>query len=224
MSVTERFSDLSVLLVDDHALIRQACRELLQRAGIARFFEAADGEEAYRIFVEQAPSLVVLDLSMARLSGLECLRRMLVRKPAARVVVFSMHDDPLFAARALRAGACGYVTKTSPPEDLVTAVRVAVEGGRHLSHDVAVALVNARLDAQQRPLEVLSAREFEVFRLCAEGRNTAEIGELLSITAKSAANLIGRIRDKLGARNAAELVKIAIESGIVSTVSQVEGQ
>lgn len=224
MSPVDRFTALSVLLVDDHALIRQACRELLQRAGIGRLLEAADGEDAYRIYADEAPGLVVLDLSMARLSGFECLRRILARNPAARVVIFSMHDDPLFAARALRAGACGYVTKTSPPEDLVTAVRVALEGGRHISHDVALALINAGLDEQRRPLDALSAREFEVFRLCVEGRSTAEIGELLSITAKSVANVLGKVREKLGARNAAELVKIGIEQGIVPVVTQPAGE
>jgi two-component system invasion response regulator UvrY len=212
----DSFSTLSVLLVDDHAMIRQACRDLLQRAGVGRLLEAADGDEAYRIYLEHEPDLVVLDLSMARRSGFDCLRRIVARNAAARVVVFSMHDDPLFASRALRAGASGYVTKTSPPDELVTAVRTAMQGGRHISHDVAVALVNAGLDAGSNPLEVLSAREFEIFRMTVEGHGTAEIGEVLSITAKSVSNALGRVKEKLGVRSSAELVKLAIAQGVVA--------
>lgn len=212
----DSFPGLSVLLVDDHAMIRQACRDLLQRAGIGRLLEASDGEEAYRTYVDAEPDLVVLDLSMAKRSGFDCLRRIVARSASARVVVFSMHDDPLFASRALRAGASGYVTKTSPPEELVTAVRTAMQGGRHISHDVAVALVNAGLDAGANPLDVLSAREFEIFRMTVEGHGTAEIGEVLSITAKSVSNAIGRIKEKLGVRSSAELVRLAIAQGVVA--------
>lgn len=212
----DSFSTLSVLLVDDHAMIRRACHDLLQRAGVGRLLEAADGDEAYRTYLEHQPDLVVLDLSMARRSGFDCLRRIVARNAAARVVVFSMHDDPLFASRALRAGASGYVTKTSPPDELVTAVRTAMQGGRHISHDVAVALVNAGLDAGSNPLDVLSAREFEIFRMTVEGHGTAEIGEVLSITAKSVSNALGRVKEKLGVRSSAELVKLAIAQGVVA--------
>jgi DNA-binding NarL/FixJ family response regulator len=212
----DSFSGLSVLLVDDHAMIRQACRDLLQRAGVGRLLEAADGDEAYRTYLEHEPALVVLDLSMAKRSGFDCLRRIVARNAAARVVVFSMHDDPLFASRALRAGASGYVTKTSPPDELVTALRTALRGGRHISHDVAVALVNAGLEAGGNPLDVLSAREFEIFRMTVEGRSTADIGGVLSITPKSVSNAVGRIKEKLGVRSASELVRLAIAQGVVA--------
>jgi two-component system invasion response regulator UvrY len=213
----DQFPNISVLLVDDHAMIRKACRDLLQRAGVSRIWEAADGEEAYRSYVEHDPDMVVLDLSMAKSSGFDTLRRIGARNPSARTVVFSMHDDPLFATRALRAGASGYVTKTSPPEELVTAIRTALGGGRHISHDVAIALVNAGLLNGKSPLEALSPREFEIFRLTVRGRSTAEIGDALSITAKSVSNVIGRLREKLGVRSTPELVKLAIEHGIIET-------
>ena len=211
----DQFPNISVLLVDDHAMIRKACRDLLQRAGVGRIWEAADGEEAYRSYVEHEPDMVVLDLSMAKSSGFDILRRIGARNPAARIVVFSMHDDPLFVSRALRAGACGYVTKTSPPDELVTAIRTAMVGGRHLGHEVAIALVNAGLMGEKSPLDKLSPREFEIFRLTVQGRSTAEIGEALSITPKSVSNTIGRLRDKLGVRGTPDLVKLAIAHGIV---------
>jgi two-component system invasion response regulator UvrY len=211
----DKFPNISVLLVDDHAMIRKACRDLLQRAGVSRIWEAADGEEAYRSYLEHDPDMVVLDLSMAKSSGFDTLRRIGARSPSARTVVFSMHDDPLFASRALRAGASGYVTKTSPPEELVTAIRTALGGGRHISHDVAIALVNAGLMNEKNPLEALTPREFEIFRLTVQGRSTGEIGDALSITAKSVSNAIGRLRDKLGVRSSAELVRLAIAHGII---------
>lgn len=208
------YPDISVLLVDDHSIVRKGCRDMLERAGVVRIWEAADGDEAYRRYVECAPDLVIMDLSMDRISGLDTIRRIVARDTAARIVVFSMHDEPLFASRALRAGALGYVTKTSSPDELVTAVRTTVLGGRHISHDVAQALAMSGLLMQENPLQALTSREFEIFRLLVHGRTAAQIGETLSITAKSASNAIGRIREKLGVVSTPDLVRLALEHGV----------
>lgn len=209
-----QFPDISVLLVDDHSIVRKGCRDLLERASVTRIWEATDGDEAYRCYVEHAPDLVVMDLSMAGISGLDTIRRITARNPAARIVVFSMHDEPVFASRALRAGACCYVTKTSPPSEFVTAVRAAAQGNRHISHDVAQALVMSDFLTPDNPLGMLTAREFEIFRLLAHGHSTTEIGQALSITAKSVSNAIGRMKEKLRISSTSELIRTAIAQGI----------
>lgn len=211
------FPDISVLLVDDHSIVRKGCRDLLERARIAHLMEAADGEEAYRSVIAHSPDVVVMDLSMPRLSGLDTIKRISARAPTTRVVVFSMHNEAMFASRALHAGARCYVTKTSPPDELVTAVRIAAQGGRHLSHDIAQALATSDLMRQDNPLAALTAREFEIFRLVALGRNNAQIGESLSISAKSVSNAIGRIKEKLGLENHSEIVRIAMNHQLFET-------
>ncbi|MGE3774125.1 MAG: response regulator [Gammaproteobacteria bacterium] len=208
-------SGLSVLLVDDHIIIRKGCRELLEQADVVSTWEAADGEEAYRAFVEHAPDVVVMDLSMNGVSGLEAIRRMLNRRHNARIVVFSMHDDPIFAARALKAGAVCYVTKTSPPEELVHAVRCAAAGNRHISHDVAQALVLSGMMGKDNPISALTDREFDIFRLMVNGKTAAQIAETLSIAPKSVSNYYGRIKEKLGLNSISELVRLAISQGIL---------
>jgi len=210
-----QFPDISVLLVDDHSIVRKGCRDLLERAEIKRIWEAADGDEAYRSYVDRAPDLVVMDLSMARISGLDTIRRIMARDEDARIVVFSMHDEPLFASRALRAGARCYVTKTSPPDELVNAVRTAAQGGRHISHDVAQALVTSNLLTKDNPLALLTSREFEIFRSFVRGKSPAQIGGALSITPKSVSNALGRIKEKLGVTGTSELFRLAHQQGII---------
>jgi len=215
MSSIKLVSSLSVLLVDDHIIIRKGCRELLEQADIGTTFEAADGEEAYRLFVERQPDVVVMDLSMNGVSGLEAIRRMINRRPNARIVVFSMHDDPIFAARALKAGAVCYVTKTSPPDELVHAVRCAASGNRHISHDVAQALVVSGLLGNENPITALTDREFDIFRLLVTGKSATQIADVLSIAPKSVSNYYGRIKEKLGLQSISDLVRLAISQGII---------
>lgn len=212
---TKTIAGLSVLLVDDHIIIRKGCRELLEQADVTTTFEASNGEEAYRLFVEREPDVVVMDLSMNGVSGLEAIRRMINRRPNARIVVFSMHDDPIFAARALKSGAICYVTKTSPPDELVHAVRGAALGNRHISHDVAQALVVSGLLGNQNPMAALTDREFDIFRLLVNGKSAAQIADTLSIAPKSVSNYYGRIKEKLGLHSISELVRLAISQGII---------
>ena len=200
-----------VLLTDDHAVVREGYRRLLERAGdIEVVAEARDGEEAYRLFCELAPDVVVMDVALPGMSGIEATRRIVAREPQARVLAFSMHEDAVFASRALQAGARGYITKSSAPELLVEALRAIAAGEPYLSRDVA-----QRLALQQgKPFGDLSPREFEVFRLLAEGKAILEISRILSLSEKTVANYQASIKQKLEADTSAQMVWIALRHGL----------
>jgi DNA-binding NarL/FixJ family response regulator len=206
------------LLVDDHAVVREGYRRLLERTPDIRVVaETGNGDEAYRTFCELAPDVVVMDINLPGTSGVDVTRRIVARDARARVLVFSMHDDAMFASRALEAGAKGYVTKASAPEVLVEAVR-AVAGGRiYLSQDVAQQLALQAVPGHQLPLSSLSAREFEVFRLLAEGRSVAEIAQVMCLSQKTIANYQSNIRQKLDLANAAQVVHLAMSHGLLDT-------
>ncbi|HEY7759692.1 MAG TPA: response regulator transcription factor [Burkholderiales bacterium] len=204
------------LLVDDHAVVREGYRRLLERTPDIRVVaETSSGEEAYRTFCELAPDVVVMDINLPGTSGVDITRRIVARDAQARVLVFSMHEDAMFASRALEAGAKGYVTKASAPEVLVEAVR-AVAGGRvYLSQDVAQQLALQTIPGHQLPLSNLSAREFEVFRLLAEGRSVVEIAQIMCLSQKTIANYQSNIRQKLDLTNAAQIVRLAMIHGLL---------
>jgi DNA-binding NarL/FixJ family response regulator len=204
---------LHLLLVDDHAVVRTGYRRLLEQAdpdwSVA---EAATGEAAYRMFAQQRFDVVVMDISLPGMSGLETLRRMRARTPGTRVLVFSMHDEAVFAEQALAAGACGYITKMSASEVLVEAVHTIADGGHYVGEDIRRTLTGGHSGPD---LTALSPREFEIFRLMAEGRGVSDIARLLNIGYKTAANYCTRIRDKLGIGNGAQLARLAIREGVV---------
>jgi DNA-binding NarL/FixJ family response regulator len=205
-----------VILADDHAVVREGYRRLLERTpDIEVIAEASSGEEAYRLFCDESPDVVVLDINLPGMSGIEATRRILARAPDARVLVFSMHEDALFGSRALQAGARGYVTKASAPEVLVEAVRTVAEGRVFISHDMAQHLALQSVPGQELPLDMLSPREFEVFRLLAEGKPVSEIARILSLSQKTIANYQSAIRQKLEADTSAQMVWIALKRGVV---------
>jgi DNA-binding NarL/FixJ family response regulator len=205
-----------VLLVDDHAVVREGYRRLLERTSdIEVVAEAANGEVAYRLFCETAPDVVIMDITLPGISGLETTRRIVSREPAARVLVFSVHEDIVFASRALQAGARGYITKSSAPELLVEAVRTVAGGRPYLSHDIAHTLATHRLPGQAVPFEHLSPREFEVFRLLAEGKSLADIARILSLSHKTIANYQSLVKQKLEADTSAQMVWIALQHGLL---------
>lgn len=209
-------SEITVMLVDDHAVVRAGFRRLLeQMPGIRVVAEAASGDEAYRVFGDCQPDVAVMDLSMPGMGGLEAIRRILGRFPAARILVFSMHETAAFAQQAMRAGACGYVTKASAPEVLVEAVRAIAAGRTFLSPEVAQKLALESVAGARDPLSVLTPREFEIFRLLAAGRTAEEIAEALYVSAKTVANHATQIKQKLGISTAVELHRIALRYGIV---------
>jgi two-component system invasion response regulator UvrY len=208
---------ISVLLVDDHAVVREGYRRLLEDHGIRVCGEAATANEAYQLFCTLSPQVVVMDIGLQGLSGLEGMRRILARAPDARVLIFSMYEETIFVRRALEAGAAGYLTKSSPPRVLVDAVTAVARGQRYLSHDVAVALALSPANAASNT-PPLSAREFEVLKLLAEGRTLNDIARQLCRNQKTVANHQSAIKQKLGAENTAQLVRIAMQLGLVPAI------
>jgi DNA-binding NarL/FixJ family response regulator len=178
--------------------------------------EAGTGAEAYREFCRLAPDVVVMDVSLPDVSGIETMRRMLARQRDARVLMFSMHEETIFPARALEAGARGYITKVSAPDVLIDAVRAVAAGTIYLSHDVAQALALRNVASDSGGVEALSAREFEILRLLVAGDTVAAIAERLGLGAKTVANHQSSIRSKLGAQSAAQLLAIAARHGLVA--------
>jgi two-component system, NarL family, invasion response regulator UvrY len=204
-----------VLIVDDHPVVRAGLCRLLAAEPDVEVREAADGREALRLYREQRPTLVILDLNLPGLGGLEVLERLKAADPEAHILILSMHDDDTHVTRALQAGAMGYVTKNADPEELLEAIARVSRGDTYIEREIAEALVFASLKASPHPLQNLSSRDLEILRLLAEGRSLSQIADTLGIGYKTAANNCTRIKAKLGATNTAELIRIAIRYGLV---------
>lgn len=214
MSTTK--PNIRVLLVDDHAVVRVGYTLLLQSApGIVVIAEAQDGEEACRKCQELKPEVVVMDLSLPGMGGLEAIRRISVQSPEVRILVFSMHEDTVFVEHALTAGASGYLTKNSAPEAMVSAVKRIAEGGIYLEPEIAQRLAYQKVRGNTTSFQKLSAREFEIFCLLAEGLNINVIAQRLSLSYKTVANYGTQIKDKLGVETSAELARMAIRHGLL---------
>jgi two-component system invasion response regulator UvrY len=206
-------NQVSVLLVDDHAIVREGYRRLLERHGdIVVVGEAVDAATAHSMFCCLDPQIVVMDITLSGTSGIEATRRMLAYKPEARVLIFSMHEDTIFARRALQAGAFGYVTKASAPNVLVEAIHAVASGKKYLSPEIAQRLALHDFGADQS--EDLSAREFEVLRLLAQGLSIREIAESIGLNPKTVANHQSAIKQKLGADTAIQLFRKATQLGL----------
>jgi two-component system, NarL family, invasion response regulator UvrY len=206
---------VTVLLVDDHAVVREGYRQLLERHGdIVVVGEAADASEAQALFGRLSPQIVVMDITLPGLSGLEAMRRMLDHAPETRVLIFSMHEDVIFAKRALQAGAFGYVTKASAPSVLVEAVHTVASGKKYLSAAVAQALALRADTLDEGATNGLSAREFEVLRQLVKGQSIKDIALSMGINPKTVSNHQSVIRQKLGADSAVQLLSIAKKLGL----------
>lgn len=209
-------SQIRILLADDHAVVRSGLRRLLeQRPEYQVVAEAEDGEQAYQMYCEHMPDVAVIDFSMPGMGGMEAVRRILTRYFSARLLIFSMHENAAFAAQALKAGARGYVSKTGEPEELVQAVAEVMRGGSYISAAVAQKVALLSLNGEGDPFHLLSAREFEIFRLLATGQSAVDIGEILRISHKTVSNYHTSIRQKLGISNSIELIRLAMKHGII---------
>ena len=207
---------LAILLVDDHPVVREGYRRLIERhAGLAVCGEAGDAAQAYRACKELRPDVVVMDLALPDTSGIEAVRHIRGRDRDVRILVFTMHAGVTFALKAFMAGASGYVTKSSPPGDLVNAIRAVAAGRRFLSDDVARAIAADRLAGPERAVQQLSPRETEILRLIACGETHDAIATLINLSPKTVRNHHYAIKSKLGARNDAQLVWLAVGAGLV---------
>lgn len=210
------FNKIRVLLVDDHAVVRAGYQMLLQNTDdIEVVSEADSGELACKHYVDSEPDVVVMDLSMPGMGGLEAIRRIVARDSDARILVFSMHESTVFVEQALQAGARGYIIKSSAPEVLIEAIRELAAGKSHIDSEIAQQLAFKKTKGEDTPFSDLSTREFEIFCLLAEGLNTSEISKRLSLSYKTVANYSTQIKSKLEVSTVAEIARIAIRYKII---------
>jgi two-component system invasion response regulator UvrY len=199
---------MKILVVDDHAVVREGVRRLLATISGAEIHEAATSQDAMALSRSVNPDVVVLDISLDGSSGLELLRRLKAENGAQRVVMFSMHSEPGYAMRALKAGAAGYVSKSADAGELVTAVKKIAGGDRYLDRSVANELVFSA--STDDPLRKLSNREIEILRLLGEGKSLGEIADTFGVAYKTIANTCSRLKEKLGVERTADLIRLSV--------------
>ena len=207
---------VTIILVDDHAVVRAGVRRLLEQETLFEVIgEAESGEKAYKIFGELKPDVMVMDLSMPGMGGLESIRRILMRHERARILVLSMHEDLSFANQALKLGAKGYLIKNTLGDDLVKSIQMVARGEIFLSDEIAKKMAMQSISGAEDPIDELSAREFEIFRLLAEGLEIDAIAATLNISSKTVSNYQTMIKQKLNINTAVELIRYAIKTGVI---------
>ncbi|MDD2934169.1 MAG: response regulator transcription factor [Methylotenera sp.] len=209
----------TILLVDDHAVVRQGLKSLLGQWGYRVVAEADSGESAILLNQEHKPNLIIMDLDMPGMGGLEALQRIILRQKNTKIIVYSMHDDNIYALRAMQAGARGYVVKSDEINILLNAVEKVFQGERFIGRKIAEHLAIDLMNQNNKPLEKLAPREFEVFRQLAVGNSLEVIAESLNISYKTVANIQTTIRRKLDVKTTASLVHLAIQLGVTQSKS-----
>lgn len=207
----------TVMLVDDHAVVRMGFRMLLAQAGIEVVGEAGDGEQACQLYPRLRPDVVVMDLSMPGMGGMEAARRLLAQDPQARLLALSAHEDTAHPRRMLRAGALGYLAKRGAPDELIVAVKTVARGERYVDAQTARALALAQVDGQGNPVDLLSEREFAVFIQLARGQSVAQIAGNLKLSPSTVGTHLYHVKQKLGAGNQSELTLAALRWGLLET-------
>ena len=206
----------TIVLVDDHAVVRAGVRRLLEQEPLFEVIgEAESGEKAYQILAGLKPDVMVMDLSMPGMGGLEAIRRILMRYEKAKILVLSMHEDLSFANQALKLGAKGYLTKNTLADDLVKSIETVTQGDVFLSDEIAKKMAMQSISGNQDPVHELSAREFEIFRLLAEGLDIDAIASTLNISSKTVSNYQTMIKQKLNINTPIELIRYAIKVGVI---------
>lgn len=212
---------ISVLIVDDHAVVREGYRALLaKQEGLTVVGEAGDAAAAYQAYKTKRPDVVIMDISMPGRGGIDAIEHLRQFDPAVRVLVFSMHSGAAYALQAFRAGAKGYVTKSSPPEMLVSAVRDIAAGKVAICPEISEVLAMDRVQEDKGGVEELSPREFEIFRMILDAKTTDEIAAALNVSRKTVANYHYAIKSKLGVASDIELLDLGLRKGLVEPVSR----
>lgn len=205
---------MQVLVIDDHPIVLEGCRQLLQSAGVERIVQAESLAEGFRLYRSKKPDVIIVDLAMGAgaLGGLSFIRRLRLHDKRTPILVFSMHTDPFIVSRVLKIGANGYILKDTSREEILTAFERIREGAPYLSRELAseVAFIEAH-GRIANPLRSLSVRELQILSLLAEGRPYGEIASNLNVSYKTIANTCSQLKPKLGVRSLPELIRIAIE-------------
>jgi two-component system, NarL family, invasion response regulator UvrY len=207
---------IKVMLVDDHAVVRAGYQMLLKNTPeITVIAEAGSGEEAYQLYSTHNPDVVVMDLSLPGIGGIEATKRIYARDNKAKILVFSMHEEVIFVEQALQAGASGYITKSTDPQLLVEAIMMLSRGEKYIDAELAQRLAYEKSRGHDSLLSDLSTREFEIFCMLAEGSNTSEIAKCLSLSYKTVANYSTQIKNKLDVTTVADIARLAIRYNII---------
>ena len=207
---------INVLLVDDHAVVRMGFKMLLESdQDIKVIAEADSGENGVKMYMEHKPDVVVMDITMPGIGGLEATDRIIAKDSSARILVLSAHEDSVHPKRVLNAGAMGYLTKRSEAEELIKAIRMVANRKMYLEASIAQQMAIQQLNGEKNPVDVLSDREFEVFMALAKGETTNQIAEILSLSPRTVGTHLYNIKQKLNAGNSAEIALIAMRSGLI---------
>ena len=208
---------IRIVVADDHAIVREGLKQILgAQADFQVVAEASDGHEALKRVRELDFEVLLLDMSMPGKSGVELIKQVRAEKPKLRILVLTMHEEHQYAVRAIRAGASGYLTKEGASAQLVTAIRKVASGGAYISAEVAEQLaLNAMPDATAAPHERLSDREFQVFRMIAEGKSVSEIADRLNLSVKTVSTHKANVLAKMGLSTQGELIRYALENDLV---------
>jgi two-component system invasion response regulator UvrY len=209
-------SNLNVLLVDDHSVVRMGFKMLIDsEKDMQVIAEAETGEEGIKKFQEIKPDVIVMDITMPGIGGLEAIERIIAKDKNAKILVLSAHEDSVHPKRVLSAGAIGYLTKRSAAEELINAIRTVGSGKKYIESSVAQQLAITQLSGENDPTEVLSDREFEVFISLAKGKSTNEIADTMCLSPRTVGTHLYNIKQKLNANNSAEIALIAIRCGLL---------
>jgi len=208
---------MNILIADDHPVVRAGLRRLLAGSPEDRIAEATTGTEVLSLVRTLRPDLVILDINLPGVGGLELLRRLTAADPDIRILVFSMHGEPVYAIQALRAGAQGYISKLAPPEEILDAVRLVAGGSSYVERRLAQELALQAIPERQQtatPLPSITPRDLELLRLVGQGSSLSEMAAATGVSYKTTANKLTLLKARLGVSTTAELVRLAVKTGI----------
>jgi DNA-binding NarL/FixJ family response regulator len=203
-----------ILIVDDHPVVLSGCKALFAGDNSIRIDEASDAKSGHRAFSQKKPDVIIIDINLPDVSGFELMRRIRKDDPDAKIIMFSMNDDPAFVIRAVEMGAQGYVSKGDDPRLFVRAVRKVAAGDQFITPHLAEAVTFSSAAIKANPVSQMTPRELEILRLLGRGDKIVEVADALEISYKTVANTTSLLKQKLGAKNHSDLIRIAVEMGL----------